>query len=59
MILVNELRKGIPEECEISLKHADIHLQSALEAEHFGDKDQMIHDADLAARILAVLSWEI
>jgi len=57
--LVNRLRKSLPEECPITLEHASIHLGSALKAKIFGNEDQMLHDADVAARILAVISWEI
>lgn len=47
-----EIRDSLADECNVTLEHANIHLQSALAAEVHGDVDQVVHDTDVASRIL-------
>ncbi len=49
---------SIPEECELTLEHVQVHLASAEEAEE-DDKDQFIHDLDLAGRILLSMVYKM
>ena len=46
-------------ECAISLDHAKIHFDSALEAAEVGDDEQVAHDASIAANILLCLVRDI
>ena len=55
----DEIRKSLADECKITLDHADIHLQSAISAEAHGDNAQIIHDADVASRILRYIVLDL
>ena len=46
------IREQLPDECNTTLDHANIHLKSALDAAQFGDDDQVAHDANMASQIL-------
>lgn len=50
-----KLRASIPLECEISLSHAQIHLDSAKCAQVDGDLEQLAHDAGMAGCILLMV----
>lgn len=57
MIDQQAIRESIPEECELTLAHAAIHLETAICAQGHEDWEQVAHDASLAARILLCVTW--
>jgi len=59
MITKEAIINSIPEECNKTLEHVQIHLDSAIEARNNENMDQYAHDADLAARLLLCIVWDI
>jgi hypothetical protein len=55
---VSLIKKEMAPECPFTLEHAQVHLNSAVEAEENGDADQRKHDLYSAACILYVLASE-
>ncbi len=49
---------SIPEECELTLEHVQVHLASAKEMEE-QDPEQFAHDLSLAGRILQSMVFKI
>lgn len=59
MINQEEIRDSIPEECDLTLQHVQVHIDSAKCASIDKDWEQMAHDADMAARILLCICWNV
>ena len=53
-----QIREQLPDECNTTLDHANIHLQSAIDAAQFGDDEQVAHDANMASLILRYIVLE-
>lgn len=49
---VDKARDALPNECEITLDHAMMHIRSAILAQCHADYPQMIHDIEMAALTL-------
>ena len=56
---VDRIRQDLPEECEISLDHAEIHLAAARDSMCEEDMMQEIHEFRIAGMILLVLASDI
>lgn len=57
--LVKKLFDSIPDECEITIQHAQSHIDCVMVNIYSGDKEQAAHDADLAGRILICLGSKL
>jgi len=55
MITSNILEQDLPEECNVTLDHANIHMQDALLSESIGDTDQVIHNVGMMVHILILV----
>ncbi len=53
-----EIREELPDECNTTLEHADIHIKSAIESSEEGDYEQVAHDANMASLILRYIVLE-
>lgn len=49
---IDLILETIPYGCSCTPVHAPIHLIGAMEAKGSGDRDQAVHDLDLAGRLL-------
>ena len=50
--LIKTIFDSIPEACEITLPHAQSHIDNIMTEVYAGDKEQAAYEADLAGRIL-------
>ncbi len=57
--MVKDLFDSLPDECPVTMEHAEIHLDSARSAFCSGDKEQAAHDVDIAGTILICLGSEL
>jgi len=52
LALGDAFKSTIPDECEISIRHVKVHVDSAVAAKKYGDMGQYAHDIDLSIAIL-------
>ena len=57
--LVKTLSDSLPDECPITIQHAQLHMDNIMTEIYAGDKEQAAHDADLAGRILICLGSKL
>lgn len=57
--MVKALLASIPNECSITVQHAQSHVDNIMTEIYAGDKEQAAHDADLAGRILICLGSKL
>lgn len=55
---MQRIREQLPNECNTTLEHAHIHLQSAIDSAQQGDYEQVAHDANMASQILRYIVLE-
>jgi len=55
MIDLDVVREQIPEECNLTLAHAKMHLDNSIKERGSGDREQSFHEAYMAALILLVM----
>jgi len=57
--MIKTLLASIPDECPITVQHAQLHVDNIMTEIYAGDKEQAAHDADLAGRILICLGSKL
>ncbi len=55
---MKQIHDSVPEECELTLEHVQIHLSSAKESKEMGDTEQVIHDMHMAGKILLAMVYK-
>lgn len=57
--MVKDLFDSLPDECPVTVQHAQSHIDNIMIEIYAGDKEQAAHDADLAGRILICLGSKL
>ena len=57
--MVKNLFDSLPDECPVTMEHAQVHLESAESAFSQGDNEQAAHDVDIAGTILICLGSKL
>ena len=57
--MVKDLFDSLPEECPVTVQHAQLHIDDIMTDIYAGDKEQAAHNADLAGRILICLGSKL
>ena len=57
--MIKDIFASLPDECKITVQHAQLHIDNIMTKIYEGDKEQAAHEADLAGRILVCLGSKL